>query len=400
MTTLRNRDRIPIPPVFVRGWDRMSSRERRLAVGTGAVVLLVAAWTLVWLPLQEDVPRTRAELQRDRAVLAAARAQVTEIAGLERSAQPQFSGNPRVAIERVTGERGFQGAVTSLEVKDKLANVTFAAISFDALVGFSIRSGRRRDWRSRRKADFARRTGRIARRSHARALTRSMKLIAVLVAFAVMVVVAAAAFAPATLLDMRLDAATQGQLRLTNAEGSVWNGKGRVTNAQRTWSLPVAWKFAPLEFARGGMAVALRDTGQGGGSRGNFTWRDGTLTAEGVALSVPSSAVSGAMAADNLVALGGTLALDASHFGWSGSGGDGAAMVDGAAPAWPAMLEPSRWEPSRRIARRATDASSARSRIVAATFASTASSPGAARTSTSTLRCRHCRRHRRRWRGR
>ena len=154
-----------------------------------------------------------------------------------------------------------------------------------------------------------------------------MKLIAVLVAFAVMVAVAAAAFAPATLLDMRLDAATQGQLRLTNAEGSVWNGKGRVTNAQRTWSLPVAWKLAPLEFARGGMAVALRDTGQGGDSRGNFTWRDGTLTAEGVALSVPSSAVSGAMAADNIVALGGTLVLDTSHFGWSGSGGDGAALV-------------------------------------------------------------------------
>ncbi len=93
MTALRMRDRIPVPPAFVRGWDRMSLRERRLAVGTGAVILLVAAWTLVWLPLQEDVPRARAELQRDRAVLAAARAQATEIAGLERSAHPQFSGS-------------------------------------------------------------------------------------------------------------------------------------------------------------------------------------------------------------------------------------------------------------------------------------------------------------------
>ena len=154
-----------------------------------------------------------------------------------------------------------------------------------------------------------------------------MQVIAVLVAFPLLVVAAAAAFAPATLLDSRLDAATLGQLRLTNAEGSVWNGKGRVTNAQRTWSLPIAWKVAPLEFARGGIAVALRDTGHGGASRGNFVWRDGTLIAEGVALSVPSSAVSGAMAADNIVVLGGTLLLDASHFGWSGSGGDGAAMV-------------------------------------------------------------------------
>ncbi len=100
-----------------------------------------------------------------------------------------------------------------------------------------------------------------------------------------------------------------------------------MTNAQRTWSLPVAWKFAPLEFARGGIAVSLRDTGQGGDSRGNFTWRDGTLTAEGVALTVPSSAVSGAMAADNMVALGGTLVVETSHFGWSGSGGDGSALL-------------------------------------------------------------------------
>jgi hypothetical protein len=84
-----------------------------------------------------------------------------------------------------------------------------------------------------------------------------MKLIAVLLAFAVLVLGAAAAFAPATLLDMRLDSATQGQLRLANAEGSVWNGRGLVTNAQRTWSLPIAWKVAPLEFVRGNFAVAL-----------------------------------------------------------------------------------------------------------------------------------------------
>ena len=154
-----------------------------------------------------------------------------------------------------------------------------------------------------------------------------MKLIAVLVAFAVLVLAAAAAFAPATLLDMRLDAATQGQLRLANAEGSAWNGRGRVTNAQRTWSVPIAWKVAPLEIARGGMAFALQDPGQGGDSRGKFAWRDGTLTAEGVAFTVPASAIIGAPAAGNAVAFAGTIAFDAAHFSWSGNGGDGAATV-------------------------------------------------------------------------
>jgi hypothetical protein len=126
---------------------------------------------------------------------------------------------------------------------------------------------------------------------------------------------------------MRLDAATQGQLRLANAEGSVWNGRGLVTNAQRTWSLPIAWKVAPLEIARGNFAITLRDAINGGDSRGNFAWRDDILTADGVALAVPSAAVGGAMAAGNAVALGGTMALDAAHFSWGRNAGDGAATV-------------------------------------------------------------------------
>jgi len=154
-----------------------------------------------------------------------------------------------------------------------------------------------------------------------------MKLIAVVVAFAVLVLAAAALFAPAALLDMRLDAVTQGQLRLANAEGSVWDGRGLVTNAQRTWSLPIAWKVSPLEVARGHLAVTLRDSVNGGDPRGDFAWRDGTLTAAGVALAVPSAAVADVLAAGNTVALGGTLVFDASHFSWGPNGGDGTATV-------------------------------------------------------------------------
>lgn len=154
-----------------------------------------------------------------------------------------------------------------------------------------------------------------------------MKLIAVSVAFAVLVLAAAAALAPATLLDMRLDAATQGQMRLANAQGSIWNGRGLVTNAQRTWSLPIAWKVAPLEMARGRYVITLREAGNGGDSRGDFAWRDGILTAEGVALAVPSSTIGAALAAGDAVALGGTMLLDASHFSWGQNRGDGAATV-------------------------------------------------------------------------
>jgi len=104
--------------------------------GTGAAAVVIAtAWSFVWQPLQEDSIRMRRELQRDRAVLAAARAQTAESAGLQRGTQINFRGDSRVAIERALGERGLKDALTSLEVKDNRTTLTFAAIGFDALVG-------------------------------------------------------------------------------------------------------------------------------------------------------------------------------------------------------------------------------------------------------------------------
>ena len=51
-----------------------------------------------------------------------------------------------------------------------------------------------------------------------------MKRLAVLAAVVLLLLAAFAAFAPATLLDARLDAATQGHLRLADASGTVWSG--------------------------------------------------------------------------------------------------------------------------------------------------------------------------------
>jgi len=135
MTTLRLREHIPVPDALHRAWDRMSRRERTLTGAAACVVLVAAAWSLVWQPMQDDSLRMRRDLQRERAVLATARAQAAEIAGPQRGAQPSFSGDPRLAIERVLAERGLKGALTSLEFKDRRTAITFTAIGFDALVG-------------------------------------------------------------------------------------------------------------------------------------------------------------------------------------------------------------------------------------------------------------------------
>ena len=135
MTAMALLTRIPVPSAFVRAWDRWSSRERLLAIAAALVVALAAAWAGVWQPMQEDTSRARRELQRDRAALAVARAQAAEITGLQRTPQGQASSDPRLAVERVVGERALKASLTSLEVKENRAYVTFAAIGFDALVG-------------------------------------------------------------------------------------------------------------------------------------------------------------------------------------------------------------------------------------------------------------------------
>ena len=124
--------------------------------------------------------------------------------------------------------------------------MTFAAINFDAVVGVLDTLAKTDGLRPVEAALFPRRTWNGARRNRAFAVTGFMKFVAVLMAFAVLLLAAVALFAPATLLDARLNAATGGQLRLADATGSAWNGRGLVTNAQRTWSIPVGWKVDPL----------------------------------------------------------------------------------------------------------------------------------------------------------
>jgi len=154
-----------------------------------------------------------------------------------------------------------------------------------------------------------------------------MKPLVVLVAFTLVLLVAAALFAPAALLVVRLDSATQGHLRLANATGTVWNGRGVVTDAQRMWSLPVGWKVDPLALLRGDRSLTLQAAEGGDLPRGHIAWRDGTLTVNGVAFAVPAAAMNGTLAAADAMAIGGIVAFDAPRMSWSGNGGDGAATV-------------------------------------------------------------------------
>ncbi len=124
-----------VPTVLTNAWIRSSPRERRFAVVAAVVVLVAAAWSLIWQPVQDDTQRTRRELVTSRAALAKAQLQVDELAGLQRAPANPASADPRADVERVLGERGQKASLTSLEAKDDRIALTFAAIGFDALVG-------------------------------------------------------------------------------------------------------------------------------------------------------------------------------------------------------------------------------------------------------------------------
>jgi general secretion pathway protein M len=127
--------RIPVPPAWVSAWNRMSMRERRLAIAAAAIVLMAISWALVWQPVLDDTQRARRELLLARTALATARAQADELAGLQRAAAGPANADPRIAVERVIGERGMKSSLTSLEARDNRIQLTFSAIGFDALVG-------------------------------------------------------------------------------------------------------------------------------------------------------------------------------------------------------------------------------------------------------------------------
>ncbi|MGI8896555.1 MAG: type II secretion system protein GspM [Casimicrobiaceae bacterium] len=132
---MRDRHSYAIPPALRDYWERAALRERVLVAFGFAIVAAVVTWTFIWQPLLRDTERAQRDLRRDRAILASARVQADEIAGLAKSPATLKSSDPRSAVERVLTERQLRAAVTALDVQDNRVRVTFAAIHFDALVG-------------------------------------------------------------------------------------------------------------------------------------------------------------------------------------------------------------------------------------------------------------------------
>lgn len=114
-------------------WVRASTRERRLLMLAALVVLGGAGYAWAWQPMVADTARLSRDLPRERAVLAAARAQAAELVALGKA--PVAPRGPLLtAVEHALAGHGVRLNAGSLDEKDGRVRVNLGAIGFDALV--------------------------------------------------------------------------------------------------------------------------------------------------------------------------------------------------------------------------------------------------------------------------
>ena len=137
-------------------------------------------------------------------------------------------------------------------------------------------------------------------------------------------VIALVAFVPATWLDHRLDTATGGKIRLSDAEGPVWRGHGAIGDVQGNWRAPLAWRIAPLPLLRGAVDVELESQSVTDAPRGHLTFANDVVDARNVGLRVPASIVAALSSVKLPLEPGGEFVVEAPRFQYRPNQADGA----------------------------------------------------------------------------
>jgi Type II secretion system (T2SS), protein N len=107
----------------------------------------------------------------------------------------------------------------------------------------------------------------------------------------VVAVVALFALAPGTWVDRRVAAITEGKIRINDAQGTVWRGRGALGDSRGTWRIPVTWRIGPLALARGALDIEFEPSPAGGGPRGRITLENGSAEVHNVELRAPAAAL-------------------------------------------------------------------------------------------------------------
>lgn len=145
-----------------------------------------------------------------------------------------------------------------------------------------------------------------------------MRRAALVLVFLVALVAAGVAFAPARLVDGRIAALTGGALRVADASGTLWSGRGTLGDAAGTWRAPLAWRVDPAAALRGTLQVTLVPADPGSTTRGTIAIRGSGFAATDVAFDLPAAALAALLPPRPASILGGTLTIAAPALAVSG----------------------------------------------------------------------------------
>ena len=162
------------------------------------------------------------------------------------------------------------------------------------------------------------------------------RLAALVLFFLVVAVVVVALQAPATWVAHRVSEAIGGSVRVIEAEGTVWDGRGVLTSPDGRWKVPVGWHLKAAPLIRGEVEVELSAQPGLDTPRGTLRMSRSGVAAQGLVLDLPATILERAFAGRSPATFGGEIRLEARDLAVEGARSSGAMTM--------------RWERARLVA--------------------------------------------------
>ena len=151
-----------------------------------------------------------------------------------------------------------------------------------------------------------------------------MGRLAALVLFCLVIAVVVLALqAPASWVAHRLADAIGGSVRVIEAEGTVWDGRGVLTSPDGRWKVPVAWHLKAAPLVRGEVEVELVATSGRDTPRGTLRLSRTGFATQGLVLDLPATILESAFAGRSPATFGGDIRLEARDLAVEGPNGSG-----------------------------------------------------------------------------
>jgi hypothetical protein len=144
-----------------------------------------------------------------------------------------------------------------------------------------------------------------------------VKTLATVLLIIAVAVATAVAFLPASLVDGRIAAATQGRVRLAEAAGTVWNGRGALADSAGTWRIPLGWTISKIDVLRGTRTVTLHPVDGASFPTGTVEAVDDGVRVRGLRVEMPAQALASALPMRPMPVFGGTVTLSSPDLAWN-----------------------------------------------------------------------------------